>query len=172
MSFHSMKPNAFKWRESRSNYNRTLTPTWRSCIARPARAFSTLSKKSVNWFTSTVLSRVIDLRVAAPSNALSPTAGSTVYIVDSMSAFGAIPVSLQQSRISYLISSANKCIEGIPGFAFVIAHKPHLLTCQGQSRSLALDLYDQYIYMEQSRQFRFTRRSIDRLTSLECCPIV
>ncbi|CAF1232334.1 unnamed protein product [Rotaria sp. Silwood1] len=84
------------------------------------------------------------------------TKGSTVYIVDSMSGFGAIPVSLRNGHITYIISSANKCIEGIPGFAFVICKRKHLLTCQGQARSLVLDLYDQYTYMEQSKQFRFT----------------
>ncbi|CAF3645416.1 unnamed protein product [Rotaria socialis] len=84
------------------------------------------------------------------------TKGSTVYIVDSMSAFGAVPVSLRNGHITYIISSANKCIEGVPGFAFVIGKKQHLLTCQGQARSLVLDLYDQYTYMEQSKQFRFT----------------
>ncbi|CAF1467074.1 unnamed protein product [Rotaria magnacalcarata] len=84
------------------------------------------------------------------------TKGSTVYIVDSMSAFGAIPVSLRNGHITYIISSANKCVEGVPGFAFVIGKKQHLLTCQGQARSLVLDLYDQYTYMEQSKQFRFT----------------
>ena len=78
------------------------------------------------------LRKVVYLGMTDPFKAASHSAGSTVYIVDSMSAFGAIPVSLQQARISYLISSANKCIEGIPGFAFVIAHKPHLLTCQGE----------------------------------------
>jgi 2-aminoethylphosphonate-pyruvate transaminase len=59
------------------------------------------------------------------------TLGSTVYIVDSMSAFGAIPVSLRNGHITYIISSANKCIEGIPGFGFVICKKQHLITCQG-----------------------------------------
>ncbi|UJR10110.1 hypothetical protein I4U23_014332 [Adineta vaga] len=82
--------------------------------------------------------------------------GSLVYIVDSMSAFGAIPVSLRNGHITYIVSSANKCIEGVPGFSFTICKKEHLLTCQGQARSLVLDLYDQYIYMEQSKQFRFT----------------
>jgi len=48
-----------------------------------------------------------------------------------MSGFGAIPVSLRNGHISYIISSANKCIEGVPGFAFVICKKQHLLTCQG-----------------------------------------
>ncbi len=59
--------------------------------------------------------------------------GSTVYIVDSMSGFGAIPVSLRNGRITYIISSANKCIEGVPGFSFVICKKQHLLTCQGKT---------------------------------------
>ena len=57
--------------------------------------------------------------------------GSTVYIVDSMSGFGAIPVSLENGQITYIVSSANKCIEGVPGFAFAICKKEHLLTCQG-----------------------------------------
>lgn len=92
--------------------------------------------------------------------------GSTVYIVDSMSAFGAVPVRLSDHHITYLISSANKCIEGVPGFAFVICKKQHLLTCQGQSRSLTLDLYDQYVYMEQNKQFRFTRKSTSSFSFL------
>ena len=49
-----------------------------------------------------------------------------------MSGFGAIPVSLRNGHITYIISSANKCIEGIPGFSFVICKKQHLLTCQGK----------------------------------------
>jgi len=57
--------------------------------------------------------------------------GSIVYIVDSMSSFGAIPISLRNGHITYIISSANKCIEGVPGFAFVICNKKHLITCQG-----------------------------------------
>ena len=62
--------------------------------------------------------------------------GSTVFIVDSMSAFGAIPVSLRNGQITYIISSANKCIEGVPGFAFIICKKQHLLTCQGLSMTM------------------------------------
>lgn len=73
--------------------------------------------------------------------------GSTVFIVDSMSAFGAIPVDLRRDHITYLISSANKCIEGVPGFAFVIAKKEHLLTCQGSNSTclsffLVLKIFD------------------------------
>ena len=68
--------------------------------------------------------------------------GSAVYIVDSMSAFGAIPVRLRHDHITYLISSANKCIEGIPGFAFVLGNKEHLLTCQGKSAKLSTALIE------------------------------
>jgi 2-aminoethylphosphonate-pyruvate transaminase len=53
-----------------------------------------------------------------------------------MSAFGAIPVSLRNGHITYIISSANKCIEGVPGFSFVICKKQHLLTCQGKCISI------------------------------------
>lgn len=66
------------------------------------------------------------------------TKGSTVFIVDSMSAFGAIPVSLRNGHITYIVSSANKCIEGVPGFSFVICKKQHLLACQGDIATLSL----------------------------------
>ena len=42
------------------------------------------------------------------------------YIVDAMSSFGAYPVDLKACGIDYLISSSNKCIEGVPGFSFVL----------------------------------------------------
>ncbi len=37
-------------------------------------------------------------------------------IVDAMSSFRAIPIDFQTAGIDYLISSANKCLEGVPGF--------------------------------------------------------
>ena len=46
-----------------------------------------------------------------------------VYFVDAMSSFGAVPINIVDSQIYFLVSSANKCIEGLPGFSFVIAHK-------------------------------------------------
>ncbi len=44
-------------------------------------------------------------------------------LVDSMSAFGAVPLEVGQIRYEAMVSSANKCIEGVPGFGFVIAKK-------------------------------------------------
>ncbi|MFZ0394317.1 MAG: 2-aminoethylphosphonate--pyruvate transaminase [Terracidiphilus sp.] len=83
-------------------------------------------------------------------------AGAT-YIVDAMSSFGAIPIDMAAAHIDFLISSANKCIEGVPGFGFVIARRDALLAAKGHARTLSLDLYDQWSSMEADNDhFRFT----------------
>ncbi len=79
-----------------------------------------------------------------------------VYFVDAMSSFGAIPISLSECHIDYLVSSANKCIEGVPGFAFAIARTSTLLATEGYARSLSLDLFSQWKGLEANGQFRFT----------------
>ncbi|XP_021942149.1 uncharacterized protein LOC110841166 [Zootermopsis nevadensis] len=73
-----------------------------------------------------------------------------------MSSFGAVPVKIQNGQIDYLVSSANKCLQGVPGFSYVIARKSELFKCRGNSRSLSLDLADQYEGFEGNGQFRFT----------------
>lgn len=79
------------------------------------------------------------------------------YIVDAMSSFGGIPMDIAALHIDYLISSANKCIQGVPGFAFVIAREQKLAACKGRSRSLSLDLYAQWRSMEDNHgKWRFT----------------
>src|ERR1041385_5790834 len=78
------------------------------------------------------------------------------FIVDAMSSFGAIPVDFEAAGVDYLISSANKCIEGVPGFCFVIARRAALLGCAGYARSLSLDLLGQLKGLEQNGQFRYT----------------
>lgn len=77
-------------------------------------------------------------------------------IVDSMSAFGAIPTDMGGWGIDYLVSSANKCIEGVPGFSFVIARRDALLATEGLARTLSLDLLAQWRGLEGNGQFRFT----------------
>jgi len=81
---------------------------------------------------------------------------SRVYFVDAMSSFGAVPVDVAKCHIDYLVSSANKCIEGVPGFAFVIAKHDTLLATDGCARSLSLDLLSQWKGLEANGQFRFT----------------
>lgn len=80
-----------------------------------------------------------------------------VYIVDAMSSFGGIPIDMAQIEADYLISSANKCIQGVPGFGFIIARRRALETTRGQARSLSLDLYEQWREMEtKNGKWRFT----------------
>jgi len=78
------------------------------------------------------------------------------YMVDGMSSFGAIPLDLAAARVDFLISSANKCIEGVPGFGFVLARRSRLLEAKGRARTLSLDLYAQWAGFELDGQFRFT----------------
>ncbi|WP_334352372.1 2-aminoethylphosphonate--pyruvate transaminase [Companilactobacillus sp. HBUAS56257] len=78
-------------------------------------------------------------------------------IVDAMSSFGGIPIDVKAEKIDYLISSSNKCIQGVPGFSFVIAKKSELESTKGLARTLSLDLYDQYAEMEKNNgKWRFT----------------
>jgi len=77
-------------------------------------------------------------------------------LIDAMSAFGAIAIDADKIPYAALVSSANKCIEGVPGFGFVIAHKSELELAKGNSHSLSLDLHDQWQHMEKTGQWRFT----------------
>ena len=78
-------------------------------------------------------------------------------IVDAMSSFGGIPINMGRLGIEFLISSANKCIQGVPGFGFVIARRAALTACAGRARSVSLDLHAQWQTMEQQGgKWRFT----------------
>ncbi|WP_458526405.1 2-aminoethylphosphonate--pyruvate transaminase [Onishia taeanensis] len=77
-------------------------------------------------------------------------------IIDSMSAFGALPVDAERLPFLALISSANKCFEGVPGFGFVIARRDALEAAKGRCHSLSLDLHDQWRYMTRTGQWRYT----------------
>ncbi|MDD9266753.1 2-aminoethylphosphonate--pyruvate transaminase [Paenibacillus sp. MAHUQ-63] len=79
------------------------------------------------------------------------------YIVDAMSSFGGIPMDIAELQIDFLISSANKCIQGVPGFGFIIAKIDEMKKCAGWARSHSLDLYDQWDKMENyNGKWRFT----------------
>ena len=79
-----------------------------------------------------------------------------IYMVDSMSAFGAVTFDFQACQIDYLVSSANKCVEGVPGFSFCLAKRSSLEQTAGWSRTLSLDLHAQWRGLEDNGQFRFT----------------
>ncbi|MBA9028025.1 2-aminoethylphosphonate--pyruvate transaminase [Peribacillus huizhouensis] len=86
---------------------------------------------------------------------LSKEYGKTL-IIDAMSSFGGIEINVPKLGIDYLISSANKCIQGVPGFGFVIANLEKLKACKGNARSLSLDLFDQWKEMDQDGKWRYT----------------
>ncbi len=77
-------------------------------------------------------------------------------IVDAMSSFGAIDIDVSRYPVDAIIAASGKCIEGPPGMGFVIARKAALEACQGNSHSLAMDLHDQWTYMQKTTQWRFT----------------
>jgi 2-aminoethylphosphonate-pyruvate transaminase len=100
--------------------------------------------------TTGILNNYLPIAQAAKS------LGKTV-ILDAMSSFGGIPIDLSDGSVDFLISSANKCIQGVPGFGFVLAKREMLESCKGNSKSHSLDLYDQWHSMEtQSGKWRFT----------------
>ncbi|MBN9255048.1 MULTISPECIES: 2-aminoethylphosphonate--pyruvate transaminase [unclassified Mesorhizobium] len=110
------------------------------------------------------ITHVIAIHCETSSGILNPVAeiSEAVYakgrklLVDSMSAFGAIPLDVNEIRYEAMVSSANKCIEGVPGFGFVIARKSELQAAKGNSHSLALDVHAQWAAMEKTGQWRFT----------------
>ena len=81
---------------------------------------------------------------------------NTGLIVDAMSSFAAIEIDARKTRFDALIAASGKCLEGVPGMGFVFIRKAVLDGCEGQSQSLAMDLHDQYVYMEKTGQWRFT----------------
>ncbi|NUM53726.1 MAG: 2-aminoethylphosphonate--pyruvate transaminase [Candidatus Hydrogenedentes bacterium] len=87
--------------------------------------------------------------------ALARAAGAK-YFVDAMSSFGAVPIDFNAAHVDYLVSSANKCIEGVPGFGFVLARRDALAAAEGSARSLSLDVHAQWKGLERDGQFRFT----------------
>ena len=78
------------------------------------------------------------------------------FIVDAISSFAGVPLDISGCGIDFLISSANKCIQGVPGFGFVLAKRDLLSKATNVARSVSLDLVSQWKAMETDGQFRFT----------------
>ena len=77
-------------------------------------------------------------------------------IVDAMSSLGALPIDARTTPFDALISASGKCLEGVPGMGFVLVRKRVLEGASGRCHSLALDLHDQYVYMQKTTQWRYT----------------
>ncbi|KIC31414.1 2-aminoethylphosphonate--pyruvate transaminase [Leisingera sp. ANG-S5] len=111
-----------------------------------------------------LITHVVAIHCETSSGILNPVeeiseavyAAGRKLLIDSMSAFGAIELQPSQIRYEAMVSSANKCIEGVPGFGFVIARKAELEAARGNSHSLSLDVHAQWAHMEKTGQWRFT----------------
>jgi 2-aminoethylphosphonate-pyruvate transaminase len=99
--------------------------------------------------TSGIVNPLIDIARAVKSR-------GRVLMVDAMSSFGALPIDMAGDKIDVLVSSSNKCIEGVPGFAYAICRRDLLVASAGRCHSVALDLHAQWTALEQTGQFRFT----------------
>lgn len=83
-------------------------------------------------------------------------AAGAVFLVDAMSSLGGIPLDAELACVDAVVSSANKCIEGVPGFAFALIRRQVLADCKDRCHSVVLDLYAQWQGLEKDGQFRFT----------------
>ncbi|MBT6111282.1 MAG: 2-aminoethylphosphonate--pyruvate transaminase [Rhodospirillales bacterium] len=99
--------------------------------------------------TSGILNPIADVAKITKSHGRS-------LIIDSMSAFGAIPVSAKDVYFDAILASSNKCLEGIPGMGFAIIRQSVLEGCEGNAHALTLDLHNQWVTMEANKQWRFT----------------
>lgn len=79
-------------------------------------------------------------------------------IVDAMSSFAGLCIDIDGLGIDYLISSSNKCIQGMAGIGIVIAKQSSLRKIKDFSgrHGLYLDLYKQWENLGLSGQSRFT----------------
>jgi 2-aminoethylphosphonate-pyruvate transaminase len=77
-------------------------------------------------------------------------------IVDAMSSFGALEIDARRTPFEAVVAASGKCLEGPPGMGFVIVRRDVLERCEGNCHSLSLDLYDQWVYMQKTTQWRYT----------------
>ncbi|WP_346894907.1 2-aminoethylphosphonate--pyruvate transaminase [uncultured Roseibium sp.] len=110
------------------------------------------------------ISHVVVVHCETSSGILNPVeeiseavaAADRTLLIDSMSAFGAVPLEPGRLRFDAMVSSANKCIEGVPGFGFILAKRSALEAAKGNSHSMSLDVHAQWAHMEKTGQWRFT----------------
>jgi 2-aminoethylphosphonate-pyruvate transaminase len=110
------------------------------------------------------ISHVFAVQCETTSGILNPVAeiGAAVakagrrFLLDAMSAFGALPLDARQTRFDAMAASSNKCLEGVPGIGYVVCRKEALEETKGNATSLSLDLHDQWAAMTATKQWRFT----------------
>jgi 2-aminoethylphosphonate aminotransferase len=78
-------------------------------------------------------------------------------IVDAMSSYAGLPIDLGALPVEYLISSANKCIQGMAGISFIISRRDSLEKSKPYpKRNVYLNLYANEQHLRGTGQFLFT----------------
>lgn len=121
-------------------------------------------KKALDADTEGLISHVAIVHSETTSGIINPVedigkvvkAAGRSYIVDAMSSFGAVPVDLKAGGVDYLVTSANKCLEGIPGFSVIVANKTDLKATEGTADTLSLDIHSQVAGLDGNGQFQWT----------------
>ena len=71
-------------------------------------------------------------------------------LIDAMSSLFGEPLDVTQDGIDFVMASANKCLQGVPGISFVLARRQALDLLRGRApRSVYLDLANHYATQEQ-----------------------
>ncbi|MEL6204491.1 MAG: 2-aminoethylphosphonate--pyruvate transaminase [Pseudomonadota bacterium] len=77
-------------------------------------------------------------------------------MIDAIASFGGFEVDARAMDVEAIMISPNKCLEGVPGMAFVIAKKESLEEGKGRAPSAVLDLSAQWAFLEEKGWFRTT----------------
>jgi 2-aminoethylphosphonate aminotransferase len=78
-------------------------------------------------------------------------------IVDAMSSYAGIPIDIERMGASFLVSSSNKCIQGMAGLGFVICKRERVEQMKHvPGRSYYLSMAAQHRYFEREHQMQFT----------------
>lgn len=77
--------------------------------------------------------------------------------VDAMSSFGCLPMRVGEGGVDTLISSSNKCVQGMAGLGIVITTRALLERMRGEApRAFVLDVAAEWAHLERTGQSRFT----------------
>lgn len=82
---------------------------------------------------------------------------SLATVVDAMSSYAGLPIDLSATPVDYLISSSNKCIQGMAGIGIVVAKKTSLEALKtSPAKNYYFNLYKNFEAQEKRGESLFT----------------
>ncbi|MEM9429058.1 MAG: 2-aminoethylphosphonate--pyruvate transaminase [Pseudomonadota bacterium] len=77
-------------------------------------------------------------------------------MIDAIASFAGFEIDARALDVEAVFISPNKCLEAVPGLAWVLVRKESLEAGRGRSPSVVLDLHAQWAFMEEKGWFRTT----------------